>query len=761
MKTSRYTVIATALMASVSFGAMAAKAQPNVAMAPDNAAQTDSPALPEMVVTARRSQEREQSVPIAITAFTQKDLEQRQINTATDLQNFTPSLTVSGSLSRNDESLTLRGIGATNSTVGGGPGVVAYLSEVPYSASGPGLFFDLQNLEVLKGPQGTLFGRNTTGGAVLLEPVRPNLTTSNGYATVTGGSYNHVIGEGAASVPLIGGQLAFRVAGRLEWQDGTTYDVALKRRLDNRHNSAVRAGLTWQPTDKINSYTLVQYVDVNERAGGSVLALVNPAGPFAALVLPLYAQQQARGPRSTALSVLPNQLSKTLIALNNTQADLGDHLRLKNIFSYTRREQNNAVDGDGTTLQINDLKGADPGTYSANNRTITEEGQVQLHDVGMLSAVAGAYYEDTADISPRTFNQVSGNGAFGTHQNDAHYTTHSVGVFGQGTLDLSHGVKLTGGYRQTWDRFTSQIAISLAGTPICLTGGGPAPNCPLTKELSGTTNGPSWTINVNWQADRNTLLYATGSRGYKSGGFNDAVGGLVGTSDPLFGYKPEDVLAVEFGLKRDWRFGSDVRVRTNLSVFENRYENIQRSDNALIGTPPRQFNVTVTTNAAQARIQGVEFEGVLQPTPWLTLNLAYSYLDTKYTKYIDTRGADQSGLPFQYAPRDKLTFETVLKLPAPESLARASVRASYSYQGREQVAPDREPLGSIDPYGLVNLRLNLDRVGGSNIDFAVFATNVTNRLYAVASNPNYYSTGLVTRVYGDPRMIGISLGVRF
>lgn len=263
--------VSTASIALV--GAIPATAQtaPVDASQPDPAAETtDQSPIDEIVVTARRESERAQDVPISLTAFSQDTIRAKGINSATDLQNFTPSLTVLGDVSRNQETYAIRGLGGNGGAgTGSGPGVVAYFAEVPTSASGPGNFYDLASLQVLKGPQGTLFGRNTTGGAVLLEPAHPKMNIVEGYADVTVGNLKRRSAQGALNIPIVDDVLAIRVAGQLDKRDGYVHDAVTGVDYLNRNNFSLRLGIQFNPSDSISSYTAVSYIDSKNMAAAA------------------------------------------------------------------------------------------------------------------------------------------------------------------------------------------------------------------------------------------------------------------------------------------------------------------------------------------------------------------------------------------------------------------------------------------------------------------------------------------------------------
>ena len=671
---------------------MALAFSPSQAMAQD-ATQADAAngGIEEIIVTARRVNERAQQVPIAITAFSQDNLREKGVNNGTDLQNYTPSLSVVGDVARNQESYTIRGMGGSaGQGTGSGPGVVGYFAEVPTSVSGPGNFYDLASLQVLKGPQGTLFGRNTTGGAVLLEPVRPKMGVVEGYADLTLGNYDRRSGQAALNIPLVDDVLAIRVAGQFDKRDGYVRDAVTGFDYLNRNNYSLRFGLQFNPTDAIRSYTAVTYTDVKEHGGGSVLLAVNPAGPYAALLQPYLLAQHARGPRKTALSVPTREVAKSFLALNNTEIDLSDTLTLKNVFSYARIRSTSATDRDSTPLPIADLLGAYPGSYNNNLRTITEELQLRYDD-GALRIQAGGFFLDQKTPSPLTFQTINpmqfggilGGGpiilplalqaALGVDgpllpalslQPAARVEARSKAIYAQAQYKLTPDLTATAGFRWTWDRFGGEIQGYQAGesyqvfnrlaalgviTPaqaaqviglnadLCTydayravaAGGFPTlhyPNC-TTPSFNGKSDGPTWQFGLDWQANSDTLLYIVSRRGYKSGATNPIVSLFLGEQHPLFAVRPEKVTDVEIGMKRDWDLGGEARARTNVSAFYTWYNDIQVIQRATIA------GSDILTNAKKARVMGLEFEGQLVPVRGLTLSAVYSYNSAKYLEY--------------------------------------------------------------------------------------------------------------------------------
>jgi len=273
-----------------------------------------SAGLEEVVVTARRREERLQSVPIAVTAFDPAQLNGRNITSTQDLGLFVPSFVMNNNAGF-APGFVLRGQG---STLGAGPGVVAYFAEVPFASgqnatgsfqggTGAGVFYDLDNVQVLKGPQGTLFGRNTTGGAVLFTPQKPK-DDYEGYGLLTIGDYNWHETEAALNVPLVADRLLLRVAGDVSMRDGYTRDVGPYfpgQDYDNRDYWAFRASLTARPSDDFENTLIASSLYVHQTGTGGSIIAVKPGGTAIGAfpqIAAFLTYQQALGPRETELS---------------------------------------------------------------------------------------------------------------------------------------------------------------------------------------------------------------------------------------------------------------------------------------------------------------------------------------------------------------------------------------------------------------------------------------------------------------------------
>ena len=731
----------------------------------------------EIIVTARRTAENQQDVPMSLTAISGDTLREQNVTMVSDLARLVPSLNFSADLSRNNVTFAMRGQRETRTSpgTGGGPAVVPYFAEAPSRAIGPGQFFDLQNVQVLKGPQGTLFGQNTTGGAILFEPQRPT-NEFEGYVMGTAGSYGRLDIEGAVNIPIIDDKLLFRIGGQTLNREGFTKDVVTGKDYDNRNAWSARASLLFRPSDAFENYTVAQLVGSNENGPGVILVEANPGHPFGAFLGPLLAQQQARGVRDVALSAISRDRTRQLGVINRTTLNFADDLTLTNIFSYTNYRTDSGRDDDGTILPIQDSNGAwKPGTWNSNVNYLTEE--LRLSGAlggGLVTFQAGGYYDHLSRGGQMTYSQNLQTVATSS-QVDADAGATSKALFGQIGIDVGkavpalEGLNLTAGYRYTWNDYEFGIALLVypgilrpppepqAGDNCIAPPGNVFPNCDVSA--SGKDKGQSFAFGADYKISDDVMVFANYKRGYKPGGFNPTVAAFGGLpSNPLYSFKSETVDTAELGLKASWSLG-DLRGRFNVTGYTSKYRDIHATVPAII--PP--FTATAIQNAARATINGVEVEANVSIRRWLSIDAGYSYTDAEYDDYL-VGGVDLSDLPFVFTPKHQFNIGASLTLPIPETLGELILRGSYSWQDRIYAGDTNamQPSSFIDSYGILGARLDWENVLDSkNVDLSVFATNLTNKTYRIAAIQQYNASGYTTAIYGEPRMYGASLRVRF
>lgn len=705
---AKHPCLKAAILASTAFTSLfAVHAQ---ALAQQPAAESSQPVdAPEIIVTANRRAEALQDVPSSISVLGAEKLREQNIATAQDLLGKVPSVVVtSNGTQRSAETVTIRGQGQTYL---GPVGVVNYFAEVPLiqgsiiaNQGGPGTFFDLENLQVLRGPQGTLFGKNTTGGALLLTPKKPT-DKFEGYVQAQLGNYTNREVEGAINVPIAGDKLMVRVAGKYVTREGFTKDVGPQafgypdvcgvpggcpagrgrnpgyagRDYDDRHYWTARLGVTWRPAEGIENYLLAYYTKSHDNGTGTSIAAVNPNTlnlgklasnlyvprvPGAALfdgtrAAQIVATQQALGPRRTALNTDQFSRLKTWGITDIFSAELTDNLTFRNIVGYQRMKHDFAWDLDGSIIPVLSQEvgtvtaGAaaagfgnvgDP-LHATNLRQITEEPQLQGNALdGKLEYIVGGFYSKVSPEGPQ------GTGSFnaGSYNRGTAFTitTRSLAAFTQATLDLGafspslDGLKLTSGIRHTWDKFHGRRS---ADNLVLL---------PIA-EAGNSSEATTWTLGIDYQPMKTLLLYAKATRGYKAGGFNYA-----GPRPTNITFGPEQVTSYEIGFKSDMRI-SGMPLQVNVSAYHSDYKGIQRAtaDNiangctnadpttrparcALIGNTTGLDQGATIFNAGSGRIQGIEVETSIRPTRGLTLSANYAYMDGKYKDFTLNATAD-------------------------------------------------------------------------------------------------------------------------
>jgi iron complex outermembrane receptor protein len=765
LKSGRCALLASAAIAAVLFATPSAAQE--AAPASQATAQAAEDETQDITVTARRREESLQHVPVAITAFTAQDLATKNVQTVADLQNFVPSLNVTTSTSRNDYQLAIRGMGQTAGLTtgqGGGTGVASYFAEAATSSAGPGLFFDLTNVQVLKGPQGTLFGKNTTGGAVLFTPRRPG-NDFGGYIEASVGNFRMRKVTGALNIPIVGDKVLLRIAGEASSRNGFTVDRGPffpGKDYDNVGYFAGRATLLIRPVEGLENQTIVTGFRNKVNGDGYVLAAINPA--LASPALTSYsAQQNAAGIRSTSFST--NEIDKRFNygIFNTTTWNVSDTVILKNIFSYQVQKLLNANDIDASPFVVNDLVGTSS-KWHLQTGTYTEELQAQGTALNSnLQWTAGGYYEFGHNIAPVPFRLIVG-GGFEIVQPDNPYSTRTRGLYAQLTYNLGglipglDGLKFTGGYRHTWDSYKFAIAVySPTIGNACLSSSGtfPASNCLFG--LDGRSDAGSWTLGLDYQVTPNTLVYVRSGKGYLPGGVNPSVA-LVpgGSASPDVAFAPATNIDVEVGVKSRFTVGN-VPVTINADAFRTDFSNIQR----LVSKTIFGISTSFTTNASAAVIEGIELEARVAPAKGFALNATYSYNHGRYTEIDPAVAPTLLGLPFANLPAHQLSLGTSFDRPLPGNAGHVFLSATYSYQSKFFNAPTIQPLANIESRGLLNASATWANFLSSGMDATVFVTNATNKSYRIGQNNNYFTDGFITSFYGEPRMYGLKLQYRF
>ncbi len=718
----------------------------------------------DIIVTARRREERLNDVPIAVTALNEDALKAAQVMTPKELSQFVPSLNVNTGNAREGNRFTLRGQGASR---GSGEAVVSYLAEAPIpalAAGAAGMIFDLQGVQVLNGPQGTLFGRNSTGGAVLFTPQAP-VAENGGYIEAGHGNYNNREFSGAFNVAIVPDKVMLRVAGTWRQRDGFTRNLlanAPNDRLDDVNYYGLRATLLVRPFEGLENSTIFQRSESKTNGTGLFIEQVSPTAPgFQAELDAALARQRTFRPREVENNTT-FYLQRTSLLINTTTLDLSDNMRLKNIFSYVLSRSKNGFDIDGSGISgiYDGFDGPTVGNPSApglsNERYISEELQFSGEFLDRrLSLQVGAFY---LDWDPHGFiadEQVEYGERLTVAQTEA---GKSKALYAQGTLDFGavsealSNLRLTAGYRYTWDRKFSTTNLYNPDTLACISRPAPItfPNC--TVPFSGKWSQGTYTFGLDYKITPDMMVYATTRRGYKSGGFNTE-------SDPdgpfsdFVRFNPETITDYEIGLKAAYRAGG-LSFNTTLAGFTANYNGIQRTQTVIIpGTPPSSTNLI--TNAASAKISGIELQQIVR-IGGFTLDGNLSYLDAHYKRFILPRtGEDISGQELPYSPKWKWGINTSYQTAT--SAGELIVRAGYNWSGRVRFNDPAQPGNFFGGYGLANASATLSKVADTPLDIDLYVTNLLNKRYVQQRLPYMNSFGFGAAFYNEPRMFGFRL----
>lgn len=655
-------------------------------------------AASEIIVTAQRREERAQDVPVVITAISSQKLEQLDINEPQDLYGMAPSLVVGnqGQATRDVQSFSIRG---QSTGFLASPAVAQYMAEVPLAASvslnlqgAPGLFFDLENVQILAGAQGTLFGRNTTGGAVLFTPRKP-VNQFEGYIQGSIGNLDLRGVEGAINVPVIDDKLMIRVAGAFQDRDGFTRDLSFNRNRDDVHWYSGKLGILARLTETIENYTLLFGSKSSNNGSGFIHKGFNMAAlrgygfcsdspnfsdpantaTFCSAYTGVSARAAADGPRKTRLSVDAYSKIDLWGIINSTDINLADNLTLRNIISYQRLKDDYAADQDGTPLQqyeLNQNAGfpnvADPllATYGLplfgynpiaprwdyprdDIGQFTEELQVQGNALdGKLQFTAGFFHFNAKPESEwgtvqLTYCPALYTGLCAATLSNEGVSNKSDAVYAQTTLDLGafspslDSLRFTAGYRYTWDTIKGFVS---RWTPNAQTG---KSSC----LIGGSTLGEVPTANARRLCEFTDTLKSNAPT-WTFGFDYKPLGNLMVYAKVSRGYKsggfntyavrqetrtfaPEKLTTYEGGIKSDFRLG-DAPGRLNVTYYHSDYSNIQR--------PQGDFNPATGASGAQilaatARIRGIEIEGSIRPVAGLELGGTFSHTDADYRDF--------------------------------------------------------------------------------------------------------------------------------
>ena len=761
MLASAATVFASSALVAATTAQDAPPAGASTTVAPHSDANAVSPtdsATGEIVVTARRTEESLQRVPGSISAFSERTLDRLQATDTTGLQGAVPNLNiVQGRGSSNATNIYIRGIGQPDALQTFDPAVGVYVDDVYLSRiRGNQLdLLDVDRVEVLRGPQGTLYGKNTIGGALKFVSRRPG-QQFRANASVGIGSYGEVDLKGSASGP-VSSTLAAGFAVLRSTHDGYVKDPVLERRYNDKGSVGARASLAFTPSKSFRLDLTADYSRDDSRLnvgqpqnsltylfGGILLAL--PSNP---------ANYDYTGRTTPSL---PNSTRLRHWGVSaNAAVDVTDALALKSITAFRKLKTDDYIDIDATQKQVGDV------FVGVNQKQFSQEFQAAL-TAGRLTGVAGLYYlrEDVGShqeaYADDLIGPVLGNPTF-LRTIDDQLTTKSYAAYANGSFEIIPAVRLSAGIRFThetkdYDRTTSTFS-----------------NLALLRGTFGFTppigkwNDTSPMASVDWQVAPKAMLYARVAKGFKSGGFN----GRANDAASATKYAPEKVISYEAGFKSTI---AD-QLRLNGALFYNDYKDFQArvsgiDTDPITGIPAPKLSVL---NAGKLRIKGAELEAAWTPVERLLIDAQVGYLDAKYKQFDDVRFTATGGSrAFQtpaFSPKWTLRFGAQYGL-ALSGAGELTIGGQTRYKSRTALAVDNtftnsrtEIAGMFqDGYWVEDARIVYEPAG-RHFSVGLYANNITKKVYKTDAQ-EFSSIGSIrTAYFGSPRTFTVRLTARY
>ena len=768
--------------------------------APDDAAETNTG---EIIVTARRREETLQNVPIAITAYSGAQLERTAAIDITDIGDTTPNVTIEVSRGTNSTlSAFIRGIGQQDPVAGFEQGVGLYLDDVYLNRPQGAVLdiYDVERIEVLRGPQGTLYGRNTIGGAIKYVTRRlsddPSLRLKG-----TVGTYGQLDGVVTASYPIADMfRIGASVARLTRDGFGTNFTTG-----DDNYNKDVVAGRVSAEIGRDDSALLRLSADYtrdtsNTRGGHRLIPGLLSGAPV------LGNEYNSRG---ALLDPTQKVVSKGVAA--HAQVEIAKGLKLKSITAF--RKDNSATPIDFDALPSIDVDV--PAVY--RNRQFSQEVQLEV-DRGPLTGVVGAYYldadaETVFDVRLYTSNPIGLPGLTALTQGNV--GTKTWAIFGDFAYEISPQFSVSVGGRYTNDKRDTQVlrqTLLFGGSPEFGGSGGFGNGTVIatTSNFDGKRTDTAFTprVSLSFKPNDNHHLYASWSKGFKGGGFDprgqttaaaDVDGNGIRSPAEIYDYMafdPEKVTSYELGWKGSFL---DKRVFASLAIFHADYQDMQipGSIGCFIGGVPNFCGVT--TNAGKARIRGVEFEGnarIFGNPGGSRLNFGWSlgYLDAQFKEYLAAVPYDPVTGALLAVPvlRNLADFRKVQNTPkwtasgtlsytAPIAAGTLYLSSTLSYRSKSQQFELRTPLLDQKGFSLLDASAVYELPGG-HWTVGLHGKNLTDTRYITAGynflrqnpftgnfinlngTPGMSNTlgreGIVTGYYGNPRQILFTVGYK-
>ncbi len=717
----------------------------------DNKA-TANRTVEEVIVQARRRDEKLIDVPLAETVQSSAQLQEQNAILFEDATRTAPNvLAFKSARSVSALEVTMRGQAAIPSSIVYDPAVGLYIDGI-YVANGQGAMgtlLDIDSVEIVRGAQGTLFGRNNTGGSISLHTHRPELDTYSAELSVSGGNQQLFGDRAIVNLPL-GDKLALRVAYQSNQHEGWGSSIATgQNNFMNQHREQMRFGALLHPDNGIEAYFTYERFLANE-----VGALLHPLPGTLTSTLPgnivpanFYQTDTGRRQNDSAYSnAYQLTLSKTF----------AENYSAKLILGYRELAATNDYDADAFASSLADV------TLSNTSRQRSAELQVSGNALASkLDWVSGVYW--FKDSGSADSNLLPGYSApVPTIETNSVVNRSTAGFF-HGEYHFTERWSFAAGIRRTEDTRSLDDTAYLDQTPatpaqFCTIVDASDPSNPIA--VGSETGGAcpsfyravqysywSWEFSTRYRFSDNMMAYLRNGRAQRSGGWNVP---LNTVQDKPF--RPEQLTDYEIGLKAQ---SDDARLSANTALFTGDYTNMQRLLGELIGGTP----TTIVINAGSARVSGLEFEGNWQVNEPFTVRGAFGWTDAKYLHFIDTAGNDASHNDFYMTPAYEWNVSGIYDLP----LASGDMRLRADYAWRDRIEFNVINDNNYQPaVGIVNAHASFTP-RDSNFEIALFGTNLTDKQYAYAGGTILFGgqPAFSWQAAADRRLYGIELTYQF
>ncbi len=675
------------------------------------AADTDAGTLEEIIVTAQKREQNLQRTPISIAAYTSEQLRQSHIEDLYDIGAQTPGMIVNKEIVGK---IYVRGIGAENLTIGGDPGVAVHTDGAYVARTSAAILdlFDVERVEVLRGPQGTLYGRNATGGSVNIISKAP---TNELEANVSGefGNYDHARLGAVLSGPIVPDKIQARAAVVRSERDGYVRNVLTGGRLDDQDLLMGRLRLRLLPTDSVTIDLIADAVeDDSSPAPFKQLQFSNLfEGALGAFDPP--------GLRQVAQESRVSQRQDQWGVTGVIRWDLPGY-SLTSVSSYRHTEFDAEFDGDAVDITFQNFADFD------DTRQYTQELRLASEGWDRWQWIAGVYYFN--DDGATTIS-IPIPGLRFDILHHAQIATDAYAAFGQATYDFTDRFSATLGLRYNSEDKQARQFSDFGFIP------------PLTQDLRTRSDAMTPKLGIEYQPGEDVLLFASATRGFKSGGFT------FNGFQP--GFDPEYVWSYEAGVKSRLRGGA---MLLNGSAFYYDYTDLQVSK--------LQNNAGVITNAADATIYGAEIELIAVPLERWRVNVGLSALDAQFDRFLTEDPSnpqlgtiDLAGNRLPRSPRftGNLGTQYAFALAASGDL---TLRLDYQYQSKSYFTPFNRDLSAQQSFGLLNARLGY-QPADRKWEIAAYVHNARNEDYFINILESGVETGKPEGFVAPPRTYGL------